>query len=277
MIRAALAALMLLTTGPAIANDDRPLLLGTTTSVDNSGILKFLMRGFHGDTGIEVRTIVRGTGAILQLGRSGDFDIILVHDEAAERAFVGEGAGATRNLVMTSRFLIVGPAEDPANVRSATDAPTALVRIAAGKHRFISRGDDSGTNTAELRLWSQANIDPRAASGLWYRETGSGMGATLNVASAMTAYVFTESGSWANFSNRGDLEILSIDGPGLRNPYGIIPVNPTRHPHVAADAARRLVDWLTGPAGQTAIAGFRVNGEQPFQPASALPATPANR
>lgn len=266
-MRTVLALLLFLTANPAGADNGR-LLLGTTTSVDNSGILKVLMRGFHAETGIEVRTVVRGTGAILQLGRSGDFDIILVHDEAAERAFVAEGAGTSRHLVMTSRFLIVGPGDDPANVRGATDAPTALTRIAKGKHLFISRGDDSGTNTAELRIWSQARIDPRAASGRWYRETGSGMGATLNVASAMSAYVFTESGSWANFSNRGDLEILSIDGPGLRNPYGIIPVNPARHPHVAADSARRLVGWLTGPAGQAAIAEFRVNGEAPFQPAS---------
>lgn len=258
-------ALLLLAT-PVIADDARPLLLGTTTSVDNSGILKVLIRRFHADTGIEVRPVIRGTGAILQLGRTGDFDIILVHDETAEIAFVAAGAGTARHPVMTSRFLVVGPDSDPAKVRTASDAPAGFRRIAAGDFRFVSRGDDSGTNAAELAIWRRAGIDPRASSGQWYRETGSGMGATLNIASAMSAYVFTESGSWANFANRGDLAILLDDDPGLANPYGIIPVNPARHPHVAGDAAARLVDWLTGPAGQTVIAEFRVNGEAPFRP-----------
>jgi tungstate transport system substrate-binding protein len=253
-------------TAPVVA-DDRPLLLGTTTSVDNSGLLGPLLKAFRDETGIEVRTVVRGSGAILQLGRSGDFDVVLVHHPDAERAFIAGGDGLGRHPVMTSRFLIVGPEDDPAGVRAAPDAAAAMERIAAGPYDFISRGDESGTNAAECHLWGLAGLSPWTARGGWYRETGSGMGATLNMASVLSAYTFTESGSWTNFANRGDLAVLFEGGPHLENPYAIIPINPERHPHVAARDARRLVDWLTGPVGQAFIAGFRVDGEPPFAPA----------
>lgn len=260
-----LAALL---ASPASADDrDRALLLGTTTSVENSGLLGPLLDAFHDDTGIEVRAIVRGSGAILQLGRSGDFDVVLVHHPDAENAFVADGHGLARHPVMTSRFMIVGPAGDPAGVRAATHAPDALSRIAGGPFPFISRGDRSGTNATERNLWTVAELSPWTDRAPWYRETGSGMGATLNMASALSAYTFTESGSWNSFSNRGDLEILFSDGPGLANLYSVIPINPERHDHIAAGAATRLVDWLTGPAGQFFIAGFEIDGTPPFTPA----------
>lgn len=262
-----LIAAMLLAPSPATAaDDDRALLLGTTTSVDNSGLLGPLLDAFHDETGIEVRAVIRGTGAILQLGRSGDFDAVLVHHPEAEAAFVAGGHGLARHPVMTSRFMIIGPKHDPANVRGAPDAANALRRIAEGEFGFISRGDESGTNAVERSLWGLAKRTPWTDRAGWYRETGSGMGATLNMASVLSAYTFTESGSWRNFANRGDLSILFEGGPHLANPYAIIPINPERHPHVAAAAAQKLVAWLTGPAGQSFIANFRVDGEPPFAP-----------
>ena len=257
----------LLAPSPAMAaDDDRTLLLGTTTSVDNSGLLGPLLEAFHDETGIEVHTVVRGTGAILQLGRSGDFDVVLVHHPDAEDAFVAGGDGTARHPVMTSRFLIVGPKDDPADVRNAADAADALTRISNGAFDFISRGDESGTNAAERRLWGLAKLSPWADRARWYRETGAGMGATLNMASVLSAYTFTESGSWTNFANHGDLAVLFEGGPHLANPYAIIPVNPERHPHVAARASEKLVEWLTGPTGQSFIADFRVDGKPPFAP-----------
>lgn len=264
--RASVLLTALLAPALAPADDaDRALLLGTTTSVENSGLLGPLLAAFHEDTGIEVRAVVRGSGAILKLGRSGDFDVILVHHPDAENAFVAAGDGLARHPVMTSRFMIVGPANDPAGIRSATDAADALARIAGGRFPFASRGDNSGTNAAERNLWAIAGLSPWTDRARWYRETGSGMGATLNMASALSAYTFTESGSWNSFANRGDLDILFADGPGLANPYAIIQINPARHAHIAAGSAKRLVDWLTGPPGQALIAGFRVDGTAPFR------------
>jgi len=260
-----LAALLAASETPADERS-RALLLGTTTSVENSGLLGPLLDAFRDDTGIEVRAVVRGSGAILQLGRSGDFDVVLVHHPDAEKTFIADGDGVARYPVMTSQFLIVGPAGDPADVRTAPDAAGALSRIAAGPFAFISRGDRSGTNAAERGIWSRAGLAPWADRARWYRETGSGMGATLNMASALSAYTFTESGSWNGFANRGDLEILLAGGPHLDNPYSVIPINPERHAHIAAGAAARFVGWLTGPAGQAFIAGFKVDGTPPFTP-----------
>ena len=252
---------------PVSADDGkRALLLGTTTSVENSGLLGPLLDAFRDDSGIEVHAVVRGSGAILQLGRSGDFDVVLVHHPDAEKTFVSDGHGVARHPVMTSRFMIVGPAGDPADVRAAPDVAGAFSRIADGSFAFISRGDGSGTNAAERNLWALAGLSPWTDRTRGYRETGSGMGATLNMASALSAYTFTESGSWNSFSNRGDLEILFTNGPGLANPYSIIPINPERHDHIAAGAATRLVNWLTGPAGQSFIAGFEIDGTPPFTP-----------
>ncbi len=249
---------------PAAA--ERALVLATTTSVYDSGLLEQLLPQFTQATGIEVHAVVRGTGAALRLGVSGDADIVFVHDRAAEDAFVAAGHGTLRKDVMASEFLIAGPRGDPAHVAGSADAAAALRRIAESETVFVSRGDSSGTHNAELRLWAAAGIDPRERAGRWYRETGSGMGATLNIASALNAYVLTDSGTWARFGNRGDLAVLVDDA--LPNPYGIILVNPRRHAHVPEASARQLIDWLTGPAGQQAIDDFAIDGQHPFRSAA---------
>ncbi len=238
------------------------LTLGTTTSIDNSGLLEALLPAFRAETGIAVRPVVRATGAILALGRSGDIDVLFTHDPAGEAAFVADGNGIARHDVMTSRFLIVGPAGDPANVAGAPDAGAALRRIAAAKASFVSRGDDSGTHLAERSLWARAGVVP---AGDWYRETGAGMGATLRTAIELDAYVLTESATWAAYTTRGNHRPFRDAGP---NPYGVIPVDPSRQPHVNKEAAARFVDWITGRAGQEIIAGFEVGGAHPFLPAA---------
>lgn len=247
------------------ATADRAMILATTTSVYDSGLLDQLLAKFTARSSVEVRAVVRGTGAALRLGVSGDADVILVHDRTAEKAFVAAGYGAFRKNVMSSRFLIIGPREDPAGLSRLKDAGAILRRIADTKSLFLSRGDDSGTHKAELRMWASAGIDPRTGRGAWYRETGSGMGATLNIATAMNAHTLTESGTWANFGNRGGLAVLHDHG--LINPYGVILVNPQRHPHMAEDHARRFIDWLTGPAARQVIDTFTINGVHPFRSA----------
>jgi len=241
------------------------LSLGTTTSVENSGLLAPLLKRFTADTGIAVRSVVQGSGAILRLARSGDIDAVLVHDRAAEDAFVAAGDGAFRRDAMASRFLIVGPRDDPAGIAGLSEPAAALRRIAEAGAIFVSRGDRSGTHTAERRFWRAAERAPQSGADAWYRETGAGMGQTLNVAAEIGAYTLTESGSWASFGNRRDL-VVHIDNPAqMPNPYGVILVNPARHRFVNEDAARRFVDWLTGPAGQRAIGDFTVDGQQPFR------------
>lgn len=260
------------TAQPAWARD--LISLGTTTSVDNSGLLKPLIERFTADTGIAVRTIVQGTGAILRSARSGDIDVALVHDRAAEDAFVAAGDGAFRRNVMTSRFFIVGPKDDPAGISRFTGPAAALARIADAEASFVSRGDQSGTHTAERRFWQNAKLSPKSGTDPWYRESGSGMGPTLNIAAALGAYTLTESGSWVNFGNRGGL-VVHVDSPAtMANPYGIILVNPARHRHVSEKSARIFIDWLAGEVGQSVIADFALNGEHPFRPASAK--APAN-
>jgi tungstate transport system substrate-binding protein len=249
---------------PAAA--ERAIILATTTSVENSGLLDHLLPKLTAQTGLVVHVVVRGTGAALRLGVSGDADIVFVHDRASEDAFMEAGHGVLRKDVMSSRFLIVGPRGDPAKISTLADAPAALRRIAETKTLFVSRGDNSGTHSAELRLWKAAGIDPRNPPSTWYRETGSGMGATLNIASALGAHLLTESGTWAKFGNRGELTVL-VDN-ALANPYGIILVNPQRHPHIAEAEARTLIDWLTGPDAQNAIDSFTVNGQHPFRSAA---------
>lgn len=255
----AIAAIAFALAAPADAS--QVLTLGTTTSIDNSGLLKRLLPAFRAETGITVRPVVRATGAILALGRSGDIDVLFTHDPDGEAAFVAGGDGIARREVMQSRFLIVGPADDPARIADASDAAAALARIAAKGAPFVSRGDDSGTHTAERRVWARAGITP---AGGWYRETGAGMGATLRTAIELDAYVFTESGTWAAFHARADHRPLMDAGP---NPYGVIAVDPQRHPHVAAEAAARFVEWLTGTDGQAVIGDFETGGQRPFMPA----------
>lgn len=253
----------------------RRITLASTTSTRDSGLLDFLLPRFTARTGIAVRVVAVGTGHALALGRRGDVDALLVHDRDSEDAFVASGHGLFRRDVMFNDFVILGPAEDPAGLRSAKSAAAALRRVAARRALFLSRGDDSGTHKAELRLWASAGIAPRAHSGHWYRETGSGMGAALNTAAQLHAYLLSDRSTWLAFQNPGGLQILVQGDPLLHNPYGVLVVNPRRHPHVQAGAARQFADWLTGAEGQAAIGAFRRRGQPLFFPvAPAAPIAP---
>jgi tungstate transport system substrate-binding protein len=240
--------------------------VASTTSTENSGLFAYLLPKFTADSGIAVRVVAVGTGQAIRLAANGDADVLFVHHPESEAKFVADGFGLARHPVMHNDFVLVGSAVDPAGVRGMTDVSAALARIAEGAHAFASRGDDSGTHKKELSLWDTAASDPRPSSGTWYRETGSGMGATLNTASAMSAYALTDRATWVRFGNKGDLEILVEGDPRLHNPYGVIVVNPERHPHVHATEARAFVNWLLSDAGQHAIAAYRVDGRQLFFP-----------
>jgi tungstate transport system substrate-binding protein len=218
---------------------------------------------FQEETGIEVRVISQGTGQALETGQRGDADVLFVHSRAREEAFVADGYGVQRFDVMYNDFVIVGPSDDPAGLANAVDASTAMAAIADAEASFASRGDDSGTHSAEMRLWAAAGVEP---AGEWYLSTGSGMGATLNTAAQVPAYALTDRGTWLSFQNRGPLTIAYEGDPVLFNPYGIILVNPERHPHVKAEAGQAFIDWIISDAGQAAIASFQVGGEQLFFP-----------
>jgi tungstate transport system substrate-binding protein len=239
------------------------IVLASTTSTENSGLFRHLLPAFTGETGIQVRVVAVGTGQAIRLAANGDADVLLVHHPGSERQFVAAGHGVERVPVMYNDFVLVGPAHDPAAIRGMQGAPAALARIAAAKHPFASRGDRSGTHEVELELWAAAGVVP---GDRWYRETGSGMGATLNVASGMDAYALTDRGTWLNFGNRGRLEILVEGDDRLKNPYSVILVNPARHPHVRAAAGQRFIDWLISAAGQERIASYRIGEEQVFFP-----------
>lgn len=242
----------------------RPFItVASTTSTEQSGLFKALLPAFERATGIAARVVAVGTGQALDMGRRGDADVVFVHDPAAEERFVAEGHGVKRLPVMYNDFILVGPRSDPARARGR-DIAVALKRIAAARAPFASRADKSGTHAAELRYWKAAGIDRPA--GAWYRETGSGMGPTLNTASGMGAYALADRGTWLNFSNRGELAILVEGDTLLFNQYGVIAVNPARHPHVNKEAGRKFVDWLVSPEGQQAIAAYRIGGEQAFFP-----------
>lgn len=260
------AALPVCAAVAAAAAQPRYITVASTTSTENSGLFRHILPQFTAQSGIEVRVVALGTGQALDVGRRGDADVVFVHDTAAETAFVSEGHGVDRREVMYNDFVLVGPAADPARVAGSRDAAAALAAISAAKSPFVSRGDNSGTHATELRLWRAAGIETAAGKGTWYRETGSGMGATLNTAAAMGAYTLSDRATWLSFANRNELRILVEGDPRLFNQYGVILVNPARHPHVKAADARSFVDWLVSDAGQSAIAGFRIGGEQAFYP-----------
>ena len=262
----AAALLAALAVSGAAAAAERFILLQSTTSTQNSGLFDAILPDFTAKTGIEVRVVAVGTGQALKNARNGDGDVLLVHAREAEEAFVSEGYGVARFDVMYNDFVIVGPPADPAGIAGLSDATAALKSIAAAKAPFASRGDDSGTHVKELALWRAAGVDPTAASGSWYRETGSGMGATLNVALGMGAYTLTDRGTWIAFKNKGNFGILVSGDARLFNPYGVILVNPARHPRVKAEDGQAFIDWLTGPEGQAAIAAYTLNGQQLFFP-----------
>ena len=264
-LRRAFLALALLAPLPAAAQE-RFITVASTTSTEQSGLFRHLLPVFTAETGIAVRVVALGTGQALDVGRRGDADVVFVHDRAAEERFVAEGFGGPRRHVMFNDFVIAGPASDPARVNGLRDTNDALRRIAEARAPFISRGDRSGTHAAELRLWRLAGVDPAAGRGAWYREVGQGMGPALNTAAAQNAYLLTDRGTWLSFRNRQELRILVEGDARLFNQYGVMVVSPQRHPHVKAADAQRFADWVVSPAGQRAIAGFQINGEQLFFP-----------
>ncbi len=262
--RAVLAALLV----PPVAAGAQtpPVTVASTTSTEQSGLFGHILPAFTRETGIAVRVVALGTGQALDVGRRGDADVVLVHDRAAEERFVAEGFGGPRRPVMFNDFVIIGPAADPAGINGLRDGVEALRRIAAARSPFISRGDRSGTHAAELRLWQEAGIDPASGRGAWYREVGQGMGPALNTAAAQNAYILADRGTWLSFRNRQELRIVTEGDERLFNQYGVMLVSPQRHPHVKAEAGQRFIDWLVSPAGQAAIAGYRIGGEQLFFP-----------
>ena len=263
---AALTASVLLLAGPLVRAEETFITLASTTSTENSGLFAHLLPLFEEDSGIKVRVVAVGTGQALAIARNGDADLLLVHHRPSEAAFVAEGYGTERRDVMYNDFVLIGPAADPAGVAGTGEVTAALARIAAQELPFASRGDDSGTHKKEAALWQAAGIDPGEASGGWYRETGSGMGATLNTAVAMEAYVLSDRATWIAFQNKGEHRVVLEGDPRLFNQYGVVPVSPARHPHVKAEAAQAFVDWLTSATGQAAIAAYRRDGRQLFFP-----------
>jgi tungstate transport system substrate-binding protein len=263
---AMLFAVVSLTIACGAKSEPRSITVASTTSTQNSGLFDWLLPQFTETTGIEVKVVAVGTGQAIRIATSGDADLLLVHHEASERKFVADGLGLARQPIMHNDFVLVGPGADPAGIRGMSDVASALRRIGESEQVFVSRGDDSGTHKKELELWSASGFDPQPGSGSWYREAGSGMGATLNTASAMAGYTLSDRASWVSFGNKGDFEILFEGDPPLNNPYAAIVVNPERHPHVRVDEAQAFVDWLTSARGQAAIAAFRVNGQQLFFP-----------
>ena len=248
------------------ANAATSMRLAITTTLENSGLSKHLLQAFRESSDIRVDAIVVGTGQALTLGRRGDVDAVLVHYPEAERAFVAGGYAVDRRDVMYNDFIIAGPADDPAAVRGMTDVTEALRRIHKTMSPFVSRGDDSGTHKKELSLWMDAGLDAAGFAGSWYRQTGSGMGATLNVSAALNGYVLADRATWASFTNKQSLELLMEGDARMLNQYGIMVVSPQRHPHVKAEAARKFADWLTSDRGQSVIATFRIDGAKVFVP-----------
>jgi tungstate transport system substrate-binding protein len=251
---------------PAVSASDPSFILASTTDVQDSGLLDHLLPQFRKDTGIEVRVVATGTGAALDMGARCDAAGLLTHAKQQELKYVADGHGIDRHDVMYNAFNIVGPAADPAHVAGMTDVTAAMTKIYHDQAPFLSRGDKSGTNDRELELWQVAHLDPQPASGKWYRETGSGMGATLNTARAMGAYTLTDNATWANFKNKGDLKIVVQGDPRLRNQYGVMLVNPARCPKARTDLARKFVDWMVSPQGQQAIGAYRIGGMQLYHP-----------
>lgn len=237
--------------------------MAVTTSFHNSGLADLLLPQIAEDTGLDVQLLAVGTGQAIRLGQSGDVDAILVHARAAEEAFVAGGYGLRRTEIMYNDFVFVGPEDDPANVRDAENAQDALQKIAAAESDFVSRGDDSGTHKKELSLWGAAGFDAEA-HGSWYKALGAGMGASLNTASGLSAYILVDRASWLNFKNKDGLALLFAGDPVLFNQYAYLPVNSARHPHINADAADVLEAWLTSPMAAGLINGYTINGTQLF-------------
>jgi tungstate transport system substrate-binding protein len=253
--------------GPCLAvAQERSIIVASTTSTEQSGLFGFILPLFTARTGIRVNVVAVGTGQALDIGRRGDADVVFVHDRPAEDKFMAEGFGVKRFDVMYNDFVIIGPKADPAHISGGKDVVEAFRKIAAAHAPFVSRGDRSGTHAAELRYWKDAGIDIDTTKGPWYRDIGQGMGAALNMASSTDAYVLADRGTWLSFGNRGDLAILVEGDRRLFNQYGVMLVNPAKHPHVKVKEGQAFVDWLISGDGQKTIAAYKIDGEQLFFP-----------
>jgi tungstate transport system substrate-binding protein len=264
------ASLALVAAAPAQAQD-KSIVVASTTSTQDSGLFGHILPLFKAKTGIDVKVVAQGTGQALDTGRRGDADVVFVHAKPLEEKFVAEGAGVRRYPVMYNDFVLIGPKDDPAGIKKMTDVAEALKAIKAKGAPFISRGDRSGTHIAELELRKAAGIDIGKDKGPWYKEIGQGMGAALNTASAANAYVLADRGTWLSFKNRGDLDILVAGDKRMFNQYGVILVNPEKHPHVKKELGQVFIDWLVSPEGQKAIADYKISGQQLFFPNATVP------
>ena len=261
-----LATLLMLAGGTSALAQGQSIVVASTTSTQDSGLFDYILPLFEEKTGIDVKVVAQGTGQALDTARRGDADVVFVHAKAQEEKFIEEGFGVKRFDVMYNDFVLIGPKNDPAGISGSTDIAAALTAIETKEAPFVSRGDKSGTHSAELRLWKAAGVDIEAAKGPWYKEIGQGMGAALNTASAMNAYVLSDRGTWLSFKNRGELDVVVEGDKRLFNQYGVMLVNPEKHPSVKAEAGQRFIDWLISPGGQAAIGEYKIDGQQLFFP-----------
>ena len=262
--RSVVAALAILATISPASAAERFITVASTTSTENSGLFGHILPQFTKKTGIAVRVVAVGTGQAIRLAERGDADVLFVHHAPSEEKFVKEGYGIERFAVMYNDYVVVGPKADPARIGGLKNVTAAFKKVAAAKTPFASRGDNSGTHIAELAIWTQAGVDVKGAA--WYRSTGSGMGATLNTAAGMGAYALADRGTWISFKNKQDIKIVVEGDPALFNPYGVIAVNPAKHPHIKVKDGQTFVSWLVSGEGQAAIAGFKLDGQQLFFP-----------
>ncbi len=266
MVRRLFLGAVLLCFGVDAQAQERFITVASTTSTEQSGLFGYLLPIYEKQTGVKVRVVALGTGQALDVGRRGDADVVFVHARAAEEKFLAEGQGVKRFPVMYNDFILIGPKGDPAKIAGGKDILAALKKVQAAQAPFVSRGDRSGTHMAELDLWKVSGIDLDKAKGPWYRDTGQGMGPALNTATSMGAYILADRGTWLAFKNRGELTILVEGDKRLFNQYGVMLVNPEKHPAVKKELGQQFIDWLVSPAGQKTIADYKINGEQLFYP-----------
>jgi tungstate transport system substrate-binding protein len=266
LVLSAIVALGVIAVAKPGAAQDKSIVVASTTSTQDSGLFGHILPMFKAKSGIDVRVVAQGTGQALDTARRGDADVVFVHAKPQEEKFIADGFGVKRFDVMYNDFILIGPKSDPAKIGGGKDVVAALKAISEAKAPFVSRGDKSGTHAAELALWKAANLDPAALKPAWYREIGQGMGAALNAAGAMGAYVLSDRGTWISFKNKGDLGIAVEGDQRLFNQYGIILVNPAKHANVKADLGQAFIDWVLSPEGQEAIRGYKIQGQQLFFP-----------
>ncbi|MGB8530496.1 MAG: extracellular solute-binding protein [Pseudolabrys sp.] len=267
----ALAAATVLASATVATAQDKSIVVSSTTSTQDSGLFGHILPLFKAKTGIDVKVVSQGTGQALDTGRRGDADVVFVHAKSAEEKFLAEGEGVKRYPVMYNDFVLIGPKDDPAGIKGMKDVAKALQVIKDKQADFISRGDRSGAHIAEINLWNGSGIDIDKEKGPWYKSVGQGMGAALNTANASNAYVLSDRGTWLSFKNKGDLQILVEGDKHLFNQYGVMLVNPAKHPNVKKDLGQQFIDWLVSPEGQKAIADYKINGEQLFYPNASDP------